>query len=178
MSCANPAEAARRRPTLRNTGESTLHFRLLAIVALAAALIGAPPASAQTVEFRGGGYISDIRGCEPVFGPGRQYVNVRFRPPGLGSNDNVSRLSLLYPPATFVFLLRGGSFGNAFQVAEGHVAGIDPIQFDVSPWVRFDTQVPRRIRMNTEELYITGFVRRYAGLPDCSMRFEFALLRH
>lgn len=146
--------------------------------ALAAALILSSAASAQNVEFRGGGYSTDAVGCEPIINPGEQiFVRARFGPAGVGGNDSSSRLTIFFPLGTFSFLLRDASFDGSFRVAEGQVIGLQALDLEPNPRVRFDRQLPARIRPNTRDVYVEATMRRFLGIPGCSIRFSLGLLR-
>lgn len=159
-----------------------LPFNLnIPIVSLIAVLFIATTTTsqAQTVEFRGGGFLSDFNDdCAPFFGPGnRVYVETRYRPRNLGANGDESLIAFsnsFFWQASFS--LDGAEFSEEWQRAEGFHGGIATFRTRPAPVLRFRQQEPAVLTNASEDVYIVGQVRNFM-LPGCRATYRLALIR-
>lgn len=160
--------AARSRPAL-----ATLALAL----ALAAGL--AHPAAAQDVEFRGFGYVYGFNApCTADGWAGTPGMNVRYRPHGLGSNDD-SRLVFFDRHFAAAFRLYDGRFDRNWRDVEAGQIGSSLWEYDEgATQLRVTTQIPPSPTATTPQIRLVGQIRGWGGVPGCIASFEVtAILR-
>ncbi len=154
-------------------------WRPFSAVILLLCCIVSSPLQAQPVEFRGGGFLSDFsEGCAPFFVPdNRVYINVRYRPAGLGSNDANSLLA--FSNEFFwqhTFTLEDAEFNEDWQRTVGFFGGILTERARPAPVLRFRNQQPEMLTEDSQDVYIFGQVR-HMFQRGCRANYRIALIR-
>ncbi|MCB1397573.1 MAG: hypothetical protein H6898_15650 [Rhodobacter sp.] len=154
---------------------SRLASAFAAFLIAGAALPGA--VSAQTVEWRGFAYLSDFsQNCGGWAGTAQ--VNARFRPSGIGSNGDSSRLSFFDRFYAMNFFLGSGRFTRSFQQVDAGGLGSGIYHWPVETRVRVTRQTPNNtaLRATTPQVLLVGQVRGMEDYPDCTFSFRATLL--
>jgi len=152
------------------------------VAGLASILVAtsAAAASAQTVEFRGGGYLSNLsQACQDAgwAAAGPFFVNVRYQPPRLGANGPQTRLSFYLSHYAAGYTLARGNLNRRFQPVAGGAVGPDAQLFDRPARMRVVQQTPANVRMGTPRLRLRGQIRRMDSVPGCTADFDVSLTR-
>jgi hypothetical protein len=107
---------------------------MLKVVASAAAFLSmaVSAASAQTVEFRGGGFLTNpTAACASVGLPEVLYVSTRYRPPTLGDNGPETRFAVFQPLfLASSYTLASGNLNPTLKNVQGGLTGIGTAAFD------------------------------------------------
>jgi hypothetical protein len=149
-------------------------------IALAAAILGAATsfASAQPVDWQGGGVLSDIVNCPSGNLNDPTFVTARFRPADVGDNGDAERLSLFRPFYSTNIAVADGPFPSAFRAANGSFIATGVGKY--RPRVRVTEQTPAVIDENTPQIHLKGQIRNFSGLPgneDCRVNFNILIAR-
>lgn len=153
---------------------------LRAGLATALAVASGLAVSAETVEFRGGGYLSGLsQACQDAGWPsaGPFFVNARYQPPRLGDNGPQTRLSFYLSHYAAGYTLARGNLSRRFQPVAGGAVGPDAQMFDRPARMRVSQQTPANVRMGTPRLRLRGQIRRMDGVPGCTADFDVSLTR-
>jgi hypothetical protein len=148
---------------------------LLGIV-LGGALL-ASPASAATVEWRGGGFLStQSQACLDDGYRANEYVSVRFRPKGLGDNGDYSKLSFFHPLFFATSYLRKGNFTKSYKAVSGGGTGSSTWFF--ASKVKLKAQLtPSKVGESTETVRIVGGIKNYGDTAGCDMTFDVSVTK-
>lgn len=150
----------------------------LAGLALAAGvMIAGMPAVAT--EWRGGGFVNEFRNCEAGGWPPNmvETIRARYRPSGLPSNGETSRLTLLFNNGSDAYRTRSGRFSGTFTEVDGMGVWSTGYTFDPHPSVRIVQHQPANITANTGRIRIVGIIRNFNGARGCQVRFDVTLTR-
>lgn len=141
-------------------------------LALAVILL-ASPAKAQQVEWRGGGYLtSPSQACIDDGYDEKNYVSVRFRPKGFGSNGSQTRLGIFHPLFFATSYAREGTFSKSFKAVQGGGTSAGTFLYDAKLKV---TQTPAKLVESTEVVRLVGQIQAYGGTQGCTFDFDFNL---
>jgi len=155
--------------------------RPLTTIALAVALVmaGSATVSAQIVEYRGGGFLTNFtQACQQGgWGPGPAYVNARYRPPRLGNNGPSTRLAFYTGHYANSFVLPQGDLTNRFKAVSGGGTGSVTYFFAGRPQMRVTQQTPSTVRRGTAHLRLKGQIRRFDDYPGCRVTFDISLTK-
>ena len=154
-------------------------WRPLGVLIAMFCCLATSPLQAQPVEFRGGGYLSNFsEDCAPFFAPDNNvYINVRFRPAGLGSNGADSLLA--FSNEFFwqhTFTLEDAGFSEDWQRTIGFFGGILTDRARPAPFLRFRQQEPALLTDDSGDVYIVGQVR-HMFQRGCRATYRLALIR-
>lgn len=143
-----------------------------ALLASAVLLALAVPASAQTVQWRGGTFITGITpGCTPDWAVG-DYFNTRYRHPGIGGSTQVG-FSFLQPFNAQNFSVNPPVNATFKSVAfAGIVGGGMSFYPTATTKLRITSQVPTTITAATQSIVFTGQVQGFGGLAACTVTFR------
>ncbi len=149
-----------------------------ATLALALAAGLALPAASQTVDFRGFGYVYGFNDpCLTDGWNGTPAMNVRYRPYGLGSNDD-SRLAFFDATFAAAFEREGGPFARSWSDVEAGQIGSALWEYDEGTTaLRLTTQIPPNPTATTPQIRLVGQIRGWGGLPGCIANFEATVIR-
>ncbi|MEJ8574933.1 hypothetical protein [Microbaculum marinum] len=141
------------------------------------AVLLASPASAATEEWRGGVYLTaETPACAEDGYQDREYVNVRYRPKGLGDNGPDSRISFFHPLFFATSYRRTGNFTKSYKPVQGGGMSASVWAFENTPRLKLK-QSPARLKPSTPSVYITGVIRNYGDYVGCTMSFEGSLTK-
>lgn len=135
-------------------------------------------AQAQTVEWRGFAYLSDFSAaCAANGWQGTPQMYVRFRPSGLGSNGNSSRLSFFDRFYAFGFYLDGQRFDRTWRNVFAGGVGSSPFNWPDGTQIRVQTQTPsnNNLRATTPQVRLVGQIRNFE-VQNCTVSFEATVL--
>lgn len=152
--------------------------RFLASVAIVAAVgaIAAPAAKAQ--QFWGGGYISDMEGCDPVsFGGGVAAVTARYEPGELDGNSDTA-LTIIHG-STYVFNLSvdDGAFEEEFTGVRGMHMLPTVERMRPNPRVRVTRQNPNVLDDDSDRVRLRLQVRNLFAIQGCRGTIELEMVR-
>lgn len=144
------------------------------------ALVFTSPVQAQTVEWRGGGYIKVVTDAcsEGEWAiADTTYVSVRYRPPRMGSNGPGARLGIFHP-LFFAnsYRLETGAFTRVFRQVLGGATSATTWRFENTARLRMVTQ-PARVVRTTPAIRLTGQIQNYSDLAGCTVDYDFNLTR-
>jgi len=150
---------------------------------LAAVVLGlsALPASAQSVEFRGKAtVIPKSKACaEYGWDVGKKTTaNMRYRPPKLGSNGDLTKIALFYPFWSTSFTLEKGRLGSKFKTVSSFGMSASPYFYTENAAVRVTSLSPSKITATTKTVKIEGEVRGFDEMPKCVVTFNAKLKPH
>ncbi|MEJ8574932.1 hypothetical protein [Microbaculum marinum] len=135
----------------------------------------AAPAKAQQVEWRGGGFLSSLtQACLDDGYKEHEYVSVRYRPKGFGSNGSQSRIGFFHPLFFATSYAINGNFAKSFKPVQGGGTSAGTFLFETTMKL---TQKPSKLTDSTPSVELSGQIRNYGGTPDCTMAFEVNLTR-
>ncbi len=143
----------------------------------AAALPGA--ARAQTVEWRGFAYLHSFTApCEANGWSGTPQMGVRFRPSGLGTNGDSSRLAFFDRFYAMGFYLDDSRFDRTWRTVDGGSIGSSVWNWQGTPQIRVTTQTPNNtnLRATTPTVRLVGQVRNFEEIAGCTVSFDATLL--
>lgn len=149
-----------------------------ALLVAVGGLLLASPASAATVEWRGGGYLTSAsQACLDDGYLPTEYVSVRFRPRGLGDNGPNTKISFFHPLFFATSYVRmNGNFAKSFKpVVSGGVGG-GPYVIDKGAKLKA-TMTPSSVKAGTQTVRIVGEIRYYGGTVGCNMTFDVNLTK-
>ena len=136
-------------------------------------------ASAQTVDWRGGGVFVDQTNCVGFFNDDRVF-RALYRHPGLGGNTSDTNLSLYWPHIAVNLALLNAVFDGTFQVANATSIAGEARKFKPRIKVQKMTPAPADITEETGIIEIRGTIKKFAVFAEvagCSVDFEMTLLR-
>jgi len=149
-------------------------------MAAGAALFLATAAGAQTVEFRGGGYLSvpHNAACKAGGWPGREYyVNIRYRPAGLGSNPPQDRLSFFFPHFAMNYQVTG-SLTKTFQpLSAGGGLGSGHYTYSTAVEIKKTSMKPRTVTVKSQSVVLSGRIKNLDDVTGCNGVFRGTLAR-
>lgn len=141
----------------------------------------AAPAIAQTVEFRGGGYVSDFSPACREFGytpNDRIFMTARLRPSGVGSNGPSTRLSTYTQFGAYFYGKPDGAFTRQFEpVIAATIFSVPSVFESGEVELRVTTQAPRNLDDSSQTVRLVGIVRGFEGLANCRVNFDFSMVR-
>lgn len=145
-------------------------------IASAVILAATSAASAQTVQWRGGTFITAVTpGCGTDWSVG-DYLNTRYRHPNLGGNGNFTGLSMFsnFYASTYAV---AGPLGTAFKTTEnaGQIGGGVSFFNNATTKMRFASRVPTAVTATTQSIVINGQIAGFGGLPTCTVTFRSTL---
>lgn len=150
---------------------------LLASAALAALVLPVGVAQAQTVEFRGGGYLTDAAGC-PTWWSGNIVFRARFRPANTQGNGTVNRMTLFLGAyvyhLTYPVVSVGGTVDSTRWGSIG--SGLD-LNSAPTPRVRA-LAPPANTAFGANEMHLVGEILNFDFREGCTIRFTMWLGRH
>lgn len=154
--------------------------RALGAAALALAAAAVPPAAAtaQTVEFRGFGYVYGFNAaCEADGWVGTPNMLVRYRPYGLGSNGG-SHLAFFERFYASAYRLDGRRFDRTWRDVEaGQVGSLVWVYDEGTSQARVTTHAPATLTATTPQIRLVGQIRGWGGVPGCIASFEATVIR-
>lgn len=158
-----------------NLGAKALAVGLLAAGGMAAS---ASTASAQAVEFRGGGYVSFSSQCEVEGWIGTTYVNSRYRHPNVGSNGPTTNFSMYFPLFYATnYVLPRGNLTAAFKPVRGGGLGNTTWVQTGKQRMRVTLRSPSTITTSTEAVRLQGQIRGFDNMPNCLVDFDVSMTR-
>jgi hypothetical protein len=148
-----------------------------AVLALAVATVGTASASAEEIEFRGGGYINNFsNACAAKGFVDPVYVSSIYRPRRLGTNGDATRISFFFPQFYAAsYELPKGRLGKSFKKVVGGATSSATYFFDNNPRMRIKVKTPRRVRSKTEAVTLSGTIRNFDGIDGCTADFDLSL---
>lgn len=147
--------------------------------ALAAFLLVPGAAQAQNVEWRGFAYLSDFSTeCEENGWWGRPTMNVRYRVPNLGDNNNSSRLSFFDEFYAFGFYLDASRFNRSWQDVYAGSVGSAPYEWPEGTQIRVRRHIPAvgRLSATTQQVRLVGEIRNFDATEGCTVTFDATML--
>jgi hypothetical protein len=149
---------------------------------LVAALLivpGGKSFAAGEVEFRGSGYVQDFsEECAQGGYTEAVYVNVRFRPRGMGMNGRSTRISFFFPQFhASSYELPKGKLGKTFKNVVGGATGSATSFFSNKPRLRIVEMDPADIKKRTDGLLMSGQIQNFDGIEGCEAYFDISLRR-
>ncbi|MCC5988346.1 MAG: hypothetical protein JJT95_11735 [Pararhodobacter sp.] len=151
----------------------------VAVLVAAPAVLSAPAALAQPVEFLGGGYVSDLVNCEGVnFGGGVMLITARYRPGELDGNAE-SSLIAVNGFSAYAFNLRrlNGVFEDNWVRVQGAQLAPSFEGWDARPRLRVLRQRPTEITEATESMRLRVRVRHMFNIQGCRADIDLELQR-
>ncbi|WP_397543493.1 hypothetical protein [Roseovarius salis] len=138
-------------------------------------LLFAAAAQAQTVEYRGVGYLNaKTTECTDVGYTDVSFASYRYRPANVGDNDGQARLSVFFETFAVNMTLEGELTaapekyrGTALSAFSNNFRGI----------IRQRNQRPNTIDPSTEFVKMTGIIRNFGGTVRCVMVFSADMAR-
>jgi hypothetical protein len=148
---------------------------------VAATALYVPSASADFVDWYGGGTITNVSNC--LNGNLDSHVNriftARYLPPNLGTNGNKTILSFLNQHWAQGYALQG-SFTAAFKTVTNSTIARFPGPAGYPVQVRIISRTPAMIDETTQVINLQGQVKGFTGFPsndNCVATFSAVLLR-
>jgi hypothetical protein len=160
-----------------NVAGLMVRLTLAAAVLPVAVLSASSPASANEVEFRGGGYVRNFSTECAVSGfTDPVYVSSIYRPRKLGTNGDATRISFFFPQfyATS-YELPKGKLGNTFKKVVGGATGTATYFFSKNPRMRLTAMTPAKVKMRTPVVSLSGEIKNFDGIEGCKADFELSL---
>lgn len=145
-------------------------FRGLLVLAAASST-----ASAEIVEFRGGGFITNVTAdCPPYLFDGF-FFDARYRPPALGDNDSATRLGFFSTFFSQSYVLESGQLGDKYKTVQGGRTSLATKLFQAQ--MRVTSQTPSKIDSKTKSVYIAGQIRNFEDTSGCRVNFQVSMTR-
>ena len=133
-------------------------------------------ASAATVEFRGGGFLTNPTPECIADGWGQSnYENVRFRPPNLGDNGPQTRLAIHSLFSAESYVLASGNLNANFKNVQGGGTFAATGLYGNQAKVRVTFKQPATITATTKDIIIAGQIQTIGDVAGCQMDFRFSL---
>lgn len=148
------------------------------VIAVLAASIAAPAASAARVEFRGGLCVLSVAPtCTAMQETSVGFCyQMRYSPPNVGTNGPATNLSILeYGGAQNYRLPSGSIIGTAYQAVAG--TGVYRLGFTFTSQMRITSQSPANLS-TAAVATITGDIKDFDFLPGCNVKFRGSGPRH
>jgi len=148
-------------------------------MAASAAAFLATAAGAQTVEFRGGGYVSvpTSTACQNAgWPPGSFYMNMLYRPANVGSNGSLSRLSFFFQHFAMNYSVQG-DLTKTFKPVTG--GGLRSSQYGYPKFVKMKKtgMTPRNVTAASQWVVLSGEIKGLDGVRGCQTGFRGTLPR-
>lgn len=133
-------------------------------------------ASAAPVEFRGGGFITNLTPeCIADGWSEGTYQNIRFRPPNLGTNGVQTSLSLFYSFSAVGYVLASGNLGAKFKNVQGNFIYAQAFPFANQAAIRVTFSQPVSFSNTTTDIVIGGQIKNFGDTANCQVDFRFSL---
>ena len=160
---------------------SRLHsFSGAALLTLTLLLSAALPsaAQAQRVEWRGFAYLYDFTAaCAANGWVGRAQSNVRFRPSGLGSNGEISRLAFFDTFYAFGLALPGRRFDGRWRAVQADAIGSGAFPWpDVQMRIRSQSPNNNNLSETSPQVRIVGQIRNFDEVAGCTATFDATMI--
>lgn len=151
-------------------------FLASAAIVAAAGAMAAPAAMAQ--EFRGGGFLSDLDGCDGVnLGTGIMVVTARYRPGELPGNDDTALSIADGFGYSFSLHAVDGIFESTFSPVRGvHLVPSDE-RIRPMPRVRVLRQIPNEIDDDTDRMRLRLMTRNLFDIQGCRAVIDLEMRR-
>lgn len=137
-------------------------------------------AHAQSVEFRGGGVLEfKTNACKAEGWPGAgssEPVNVRFRPAGVGSNGNETRLSVIFPYGAMSFRVPG-KLNNTLKTTQSINVFSKAFENNPKSRARATKITPANINANTQTVRLQVQFRLFDGINNCNVNLDAPLYK-
>jgi hypothetical protein len=152
---------------------------MLKVATLAAAFLSmaVSAASAQTVEFRGGGFLTNpTAACANAGLPEVLYVSTRYRPPTLGDNGPETRFAVFQPLfLASSYSLASGNLNPTLKNVQGGLTGIGTAAFDAK--MSMASRTPTTVSLSTQSVVMSGKIRNYADNTNCTYDYDVSMTR-
>ncbi len=145
---------------------------LLAAVLSAATFTGVSQAQAEIVQFMGRLIVTGIAGTCPN-DPTGQRLTARWKPAGIGDNGDLSNFATFRVTQAVAYRRTGPFDGTLRNVQSMTVTG-DFGPLDYVAKISFNTISPATIDATTKFVNVTGKIKGFDFMPDCTASFRFA----
>ena len=153
-----------------------------AAILLAAMFSGVSTASAQFVDWFGGGVLTQVTDCPAgnIAAVTNRAFHARYRHPGLPGNGDDALLSMFFNNWAFNFRRVGGPLPPTFEVVNGTFIGGGSGTYKPRLRILDHDPAPETIDQNTPAITLEGIIKKFSGFPgneNCVVRFITTMFR-